>query len=81
MAGACLCTGAEQEHAAVPVACAFLEIGLGRFEIRFFLEAGHRKAAVADLLATADVAKAGFGAGGHDTESDEPAFLGKRLCP
>ncbi|CCJ92010.1 hypothetical protein BN132_3938 [Cronobacter turicensis 564] len=77
-------TGAEQEHAAVPVIFAAVNVGLRGFQIRFFDELRDAEGDGVDRhvrirdFATADVAVAGFRQVRHDAEGDQLAALGER---
>ncbi len=73
-------TGAEQEHAAVPVIVARLQIALGARFVRLFDELGDALDAIRQtgigVLAATDVAVAGFGTGRRHAEKHHLTVLG-----
>ncbi len=84
--------GFEHEHAGVPVVAAFAQVLLGGLEVGLFYEGSdiqdirargcaptlvrHRALRCAAALGGADVAVAGFGFVGGDTQDDDIALLG-----
>ena len=73
-------TGAEQEHAAVPVIVAGLQVALGARFVRLFDELGDALDAIRQtgigVLAATDVAVAGFGTGRRHAEKHHFTVLG-----